>query len=100
MPEIPETTACDYPQPGKYITYRAPGFIAHACPDYRMVWQGREYLLEWHPYFGPSRLKKDGNPYDRQPGMRHPFWDGIAAWTAAGQRADNEGRCIMEACNG
>lgn len=86
-----------YPQPGSYLTWRGPGFHAHAAPDYRMTWQGREYRVEWHPYFGPSRLKKDGDQYERQPGERHPFWDGIAAWQAAGLRADDEGNAIMEA---
>lgn len=88
-----------YPQPGNYVVWRGTNFIAHAAPSYWMTWRGRRYYVEWHPYFGPSRLRKDGELYLRQPGERHPFWDGVTAWQNAGLQADDECNAIMEAVN-
>jgi hypothetical protein len=86
-------TTC--PQPGRYIVHRVPNGVMHFYPVYSLVWQGREYRLEWHPFCGPVRLKKNGEPYARQPGERHPFWAGIQAWISHGLHADAEGRCLV-----
>jgi hypothetical protein len=84
-------------QPGEYIVWRGPGFVAHACPAFCLTWEGKEYLVEWHPYCGPARVTRSGDPYSRQPSAHHPFWDGIAAWQRFGLRVDDEGRCITSA---
>ena len=42
--------------------------------------RGKEWLVEWHYYFGPSRLnKKTEEPLRNQPGENHRFWK-VAAW--------------------
>ena len=35
---------------------------------------GRLWHWEYHWYFGPTFLRIDGQPLQRQPGERHPVW--------------------------
>lgn len=42
---------------------------------------GRAWRFEQHHYIGPIVLRQDGEPKDRQPGSRSPFWPAYYAWT-------------------
>ena len=96
----PGAEARPYPEAGRYVTLRGPGVIVTMSPDFRMSWKEREYVFEWGRYGGPILLRRDGEPRTRPPGERHPFWDGIDAWVAAGKKADPEGRCIIQVAPG
>jgi hypothetical protein len=61
---------------------------------------GRQWLMEWHHYFGPSAVKKNGDPMKNQPGEHSRFWviaklwhdqgckvvDGVGQWTEGGSK--------------
>lgn len=82
-------------KPGNYVVYKGKDFIAHASPSFNMTWKGVTYIVEWHPYFGPSRLKKNGDLYSRQPGEKHPFWDAIASWQNNNLEVDSDGNAVL-----
>lgn len=86
-------------QPGEYVVWRGKNFIAHAAPSFVLRWQGRTYYVEWHPYCGPARLRKDGEPFKRQPSQRSPFWKAVGEWEAAGLKVDDQGNAILEPRN-
>lgn len=80
----------------KYV----PG-IGYCCiltggPTHTITVDGKVMTFEMHHYFGPGVLKKDGDPYARQPGPRHPFWDAVTAWCKQGKRLTDDGECIWE----
>lgn len=69
--------------------------IAVASEPFLLRCNGKEWLTEWHYYFGPIRLhKRTKDPLTRQPGARDLFWlvaswwkeqgglvvDGVGAW--------------------
>ena len=58
---------------GGILTLAAP---LHTITDV----DGRPWLFENHPRFGPIVLRKDGNPKARQPGSRSKFWPAWEAW--------------------
>lgn len=53
------------------------------------------HTFEMHPYCGPIRCRKDGepskNPYWAE---RHPFWSAFEAWQAQGEQVDADGWCV------
>ena len=58
-----------------------PGIhIALGNPSFVLRHGGKEWLTEWHRYFGPSVLhKRTQDPLKNQPGERSAFWI-IAQW--------------------
>lgn len=44
---------------------------------------GREWLFEFHHFCGPMVVGKRGEPLNRQPGTRSPFWKAFETWRAA-----------------
>jgi len=54
---------------------------------------GRHWRFSWHPYCGPSVLRKDGQDWKRNPGQLSPFWPALEAWlkTEEGQKASKIG---------
>lgn len=54
--------------------------IAIGNPSFLLRHGGKEWLTEWHYYFGPSVLhKRTHDPLKNQPGERSPFWR-VAQW--------------------
>jgi hypothetical protein len=49
---------------------------AYAVTDAR----GRTWRFDWHCHSGPQVTRADGEPRERQPGDRHPFWPAFEAW--------------------
>lgn len=47
---------------------------------YTVKVNGKPVTFEWHRFFGPSVLKKNGDLRSRQPGMRSPFWPVFDRW--------------------
>ena len=41
---------------------------------------GREWRFDYHHYLGPSVLKANGDPRERQPGIKSSFWPAFSAW--------------------
>lgn len=41
---------------------------------------GQPWRFEMHHFCGPIVLRKDGQPKERQPGSRSPFWPAFDAW--------------------
>lgn len=67
-------------------------------PDYEMVAGGRTWLVELHPYSGPSALnKRTGDPLDRDPGK--VYWDGIERWIAGGELVRGRQLVIPDWCS-
>lgn len=49
--------------------------------------RGREWLMEWHYYFGPTRLhKKTQDVLANQPGEKSRFWLASQCWRDQGCR--------------
>lgn len=49
--------------------------------------QGKAWVFEDHPRFGPIVLKKaGGDPAPTQPGERSPFWRAWRCWSDQGKR--------------
>ena len=59
----------------------APGLhMSVGNPSFLLRFAGKEWLTEWHYYFGPSVLhKRTEAPLMNQPGPRSPFWR-VAQW--------------------
>ena len=56
-------------------------------PSFRLRLGDKEWLCEWHYYFGPSVLgKRTSNPLTRQPGVRSPFWIIVQWWKDQGAK--------------
>ena len=59
--------------------HRIPGGVVCTSPEYEVAASGRRWRFEL-TYFGPVVLRRDGQPRERQPGERSPFWPAFAAW--------------------
>ena len=62
--------------------------------DYRIVVDGKTYIFDFSPMFGPSF-------YDRRRNLkvipsRHPFWKGFNPWLKQGKRIGPDGICVWE----
>lgn len=66
--------------------------------------QGKTWVFEDHPRFGPIVLKEaGGEPDSNQPGERSPFWRAWTAWKDQGKRLagdvcvwDPPAPCVVE----
>lgn len=66
--------------------------------------QGKAWVFEDHPRFGPIVLKEaGGEPDPKQPGERSPFWKAWNAWKEQGKRLagdvcvwDSPAPCVVE----
>lgn len=57
--------------------------------------KGKRWTFEMHHYCGPIALNKSGDPMERQPGERSPFWHAVTRWAQGGHRL-NGIECIWE----
>ena len=57
--------------------------------------KGKRWTFEMHHYCGPIALNKSGDPMERQPGERSPFWHAVTRWAQGGHRL-NGTECIWE----
>jgi hypothetical protein len=74
-----------------------PGGSMTVLPEFSLtIEDGRVFKFDWHRYLGPTFLKKNGDPLERQPGERHPVWNDFAIWDRQGRMTDAEGRCIYD----
>lgn len=48
---------------------------------------GQPWRFEMHHFCGPIVLRQDGQPKERQPGSRSPFWPAFDAWNNARKAA-------------
>jgi len=60
--------------------------IACYSPEHTVTHAGRTWRFEMHSYLGPTLLRRDGEPYKRQPGERHPFWQAFSVWCTSHAR--------------
>lgn len=59
--------------------------------------QGKTWVFEDHPKFGPIVLKRaGGDPKPCQPGERSPFWQAWNAWKDQGKRLAGDA-CVWDA---
>lgn len=58
--------------------------------------KGKRWTFEMHPYCGPAVLNRKGDPANRQPGARSPFWEATTRWAQGGQRLNDKGECVWE----
>jgi len=68
---------------------RAKGFLClSSSQDYWIIdAQARTWMFEWHRYMGPIALnKKTGDPLEKEPGPRSPFWDAVTKWDQQGRK--------------
>ncbi len=42
--------------------------------------KGKHWWWEFNPYFGPTFLRKDGEPMRCEPSMKSPAWDVFHQW--------------------
>lgn len=49
-------------------------------PVHTVSSKGKKWTFEYHDYFGPSVLRKDGEISARQPGPRSDFWKAFDRW--------------------
>jgi hypothetical protein len=56
---------------------------------------GKVWSFEDHPRCGPIVLNKRGDPDDKQPGQRSPFWHAWGCWNDQGKRLEGE-RCVWD----
>lgn len=47
---------------------------------HRVTVDEKVYYFDFHRYSGPLLTTKQGEPYKRQPGEKHPFWKGFYRW--------------------
>ena len=57
--------------------------------------KGKRWTFEMHHYCGPIVLNKRGDPMERQPGERSPFWYAVTRWAQGGHRL-NGIECVWE----
>lgn len=73
-----------------------PVHILKGGPDRKIIDEnGKEWIFEDHPYCGPSVLNKKGDPADKQPGPKSPFWICVNLWYAQGKKVV-DGLCIWQ----
>jgi len=58
--------------------------------------KGKRWTFEMHPHCGPAVLNRQGDPADKQPGERSPFWHAVTRWAQGGERLNEAGECIWE----
>lgn len=59
--------------------------------------KGRSYRFEDSDRFGPSLIRKDGNPLVNQPRERSPFWEAHHLWVQQGRKtADDDQTCLYD----
>lgn len=68
--------------------------VGHFCesPVHTVASKGKKWTFEYHRYFGPTVLRKDGEPRVRQPGPRSLFWAAFARWERRQERRRAAGR--------
>lgn len=71
------------------------GIATMGGPDRKILVNGKLVLFEMHSYFGPI-LDRHGNPKERQPFEKHPFWPAFESWFNQGQRVGEDGVCIVD----
>jgi hypothetical protein len=52
------------------------------------VFEHGGFTFEFNRRIGPVLLRRDGEPYARQPGEKHPFWKAFDEWHAANVKPD------------
>lgn len=62
--------------------------------DYRIQVDGKVYIFDFSPMFGPSFYDRRRNLVSIRP--RHPFWKGFEPWLKQGKRVDMDGLCVWE----
>lgn len=68
--------------------------ISTGGPDRKIKDQdGKVIVFEDHPRFGPAVLNKQGDPADKQPGVRASFWRVYVWWSEQGKKIDADGFC-------
>jgi len=66
------------------------GFVSLSNPSFKLVdHDGKNWDVEWHYYFGPSALCKDGEVKKTQPGMKSRFWKIATLWHEQGCKVIN-----------
>jgi len=71
-----------------HISYAGPTrFVTDA--------KGKRWTFEMHHYCGPIVLNRSGDPVERQPGERSPFWHAVTRWAQGGHRLAGS-ECIWE----
>lgn len=62
----------------------------HFCevPSFTVSYKGKTWTFEYHDYFGPSVLRKDGEISARQPGPRSNFWKAFERWERRRERQE------------
>lgn len=55
---------------------------------------GKEFMFEDHPRFGPILLNKRGDPVRNQPGEKSSFWSVYGWWCEQDKKIDADGFCI------
>lgn len=58
--------------------------------------KGKRWTFEMHPHCGPAVLNSKGDPADKQPGAKSPFWHAVTRWAQGGHRLDAKGECVWE----
>lgn len=48
--------------------------------------KGKRWKFEMHRYCGPIVLGAKGDPLDKQPGDKSPFWHAVSRWAQDGHR--------------
>lgn len=56
--------------------------------------KGKRWTFEMHPQCGPAVLNSKGDPADKQPGAKSPFWHAVTRWAQGGHRLDDKGECV------
>ena len=68
--------------------------ISYGGPDRRIKdAAGHIWHFEMHPYCGPAVTNQKGDPSDKQPGPRSPFWQAVNQWAQQGCVIDADGLC-------
>ncbi len=62
------------------MSYPRTVHIDFGGPVFTIDVEGKAVTFEDHWRIGPQVLKKNGDPYARQPGPRDPFWEAYATW--------------------
>lgn len=63
-------------------------------PTFKILVAGRLVSFEWHPQCGPTVLNKYGDPANKQPVTRDPFWRAVRLWDKQGRKMYDSGICI------
>lgn len=76
------------------IQKRPNGFLCvDDSPDFKIRVGARVFDFEWHRWFGPIALNKNGSPRDVQP---KAFLQAAQWWDEQGRGMDAEGFCVWK----